>query len=136
MRFRLVAIAVLLDLTAPAMACPPLDTCLTQLPSTTRAPRVSPAHDTDAEPNAGAMRRVRSPALDVTQLPELAPPRRAPPGAPAEVEMPAIWTTLRASVYSRMPTYQQSQDFKLVLSPVVVTSPSDTIPGLGVSGDF
>ena len=50
--------------------------------------------------------------------------------------MPAIWTVLRTSVYSRMPTYQQSHDFKLVLSPVVVSSPSDTIPGLGVSGDF
>jgi hypothetical protein len=135
-RSGLVIVTVLLDLTAPAMACPPLDTCLTQLPSTTRVPRVSSAHDTDAEPDAGASSHVREPALDVTQLPELAPPRRAPPGVPAEVEMPAIWMVLRTSVYSRMPTYQQSHDFKLVLSPVVVSSPSDTIPGLGVSGDF
>ena len=98
-------------------------------------PRVAPAHDTDAAANAHATLRMRSPALDVTQLPELAPPRRAPAGSPPELEMPPIWTALRASVYSRMPTHETS-DFKLMLSPVVVTSPSDTIPGLGVSGDF
>jgi hypothetical protein len=134
-RSRLVIVAVLLDLTAPAMACPPLDTCLTKLPSTAHVPRVAPAHDAATDANADAKRHVRSPALDVTQLPELAPPRRAPAGAPVEVEMPAIWTALRTSVYSRMPTHQ-SDDFKLMLSPVVVSSPSDTIPGLGVSGDF
>lgn len=135
MRSRLVIVAVLLDLTAPAMACPPLESCLTKLPSTSRLPRVTPAHDASKDANAEPAPQVRSPALDVTLLPELAPPRRAPPGVPVEVEMPAIWMALRTSVYSRMPT-KQTDDFKLMLSPVVVSSPSDTIPGLGVSGDF
>jgi hypothetical protein len=121
-RRRLVVIAVLLDLTAPAMACPPVDTCLVKLPSTTRLPAVTPAHGTADS------------ALDLTQIVrDLTPPRRAAAG---EVEMPWIWNALRAHVYSRMPTYEQSHDFKLVLSPVVVSSPSDTVPGVGIAGDF
>ena len=53
------------------------------------------------------------------------------------IEMPWIWRVLRERVYSQMPTYERSSDdLKLVLSPVVVTSPSDTVPGVGISGDF
>ena len=126
MRRRLVAIAVLLDLTAPAVACPPLETCLTQLPSTTSLPHVSSAH--------GPSTRVSPASFDLTQIVrDLAPPPRLAPG---EVEMPWIWKALRARVYSQLPTYEQSQDFKIVLSPVVVTSPSDTVPGVGIAGDF
>jgi hypothetical protein len=124
-RRRLVVIAVLLDLTAPAVACPPLDTCLTQLPSTTSLPHVSSAHGPTASQPA---------SFDLTQIVrELAPPPRKVSG---EVEMPWIWKALRARVYSRMPTYEQSHDFKIVLAPVVVTSPSDTVPGVGIAGDF
>ena len=131
---------MLLDLTAPAVACPPLDTCLTQLPSTTQLPRVSPAHGrTDDAPQLrtvapAAVREIpaSSPALDLTKdLVQLKPKL-----APGEVEMPAIWATLRDKAYSRMPTYEQDQGFKVVLAPVVVSSPSDTVPGLGVAGDF
>lgn len=56
--------------------------------------------------------------------------------APGEIEMPWIWRVLREQVYSRMPTYEQPQKLKIVLAPVVVTSPADTVPGLGLSGDF
>lgn len=60
--------------------------------------------------------------------------RSLPPG---EIEMPWIWRVLREQVYSRMPTYEKrDESIKLVLSPVVVTSPSDTVPGVGISGDF
>ncbi len=53
------------------------------------------------------------------------------------VEIPWIWRVLRERVYSQMPTYERESDsLKLVLSPVVVTSPSDTVPGVGISGDF
>jgi hypothetical protein len=53
------------------------------------------------------------------------------------IEMPWIWRVLRDRVYSRMPTYENNNDdLKLVLAPVVVTSPSDTVPGVGISGDF
>jgi len=123
-RLGVIVVAVLLDLTAPAVACPPVDTCLTQLPTTTRD--VSSAH--------GPSTPVSRVSLDLTQIVrELAPPPRLAPG---EVEMPWIWKALRARVYSQLPTYEQSQDFKLVLSPVVVTSPSDTVPGVGIAGDF
>jgi hypothetical protein len=129
---------VLLDLTAPAVACPPLDKCLVSLPSTTQLPqvkRVSPAHgDAPAVQQLHTSTPAEQPALDLTK--DVQKLQLKPRLAPGEVEMPAIWATLRGKVYSQMPTYQQSQGFKVVLSPVVVTSPSDTIPGLGIAGDF
>jgi hypothetical protein len=102
------------------MSCPPLETCMVNLRTTT-APPVTSAHTLDA------------PLLRLTKsLREFAVPRREP----GEIEMPWIWMALRAQVYSRMPTYEQGHDFKLTLSPVVVSSPSDTVPGVGVAGDF
>ncbi|HUS31112.1 MAG TPA: hypothetical protein VMZ53_21525 [Kofleriaceae bacterium] len=133
MRCRLVVVAVLLDLTAPAVACPPLDTCLVQLPSTTRLPHVSPAHVRVPASQDAAVSEVGQPPNLTEIIRELTPPPRPAPG---EVEMPWIWMALRAQVYSRMPTYEQSHDFKIVLSPVVVSSPSDTVPGVGIAGDF
>jgi hypothetical protein len=58
---------------------------------------------------------------------------------PGEIEMPWIWRALREQVYSRMPSYEERHGrsvIKLVLSPVVVKSLSDTVPGLGVAGHF
>lgn len=60
---------------------------------------------------------------------------------PAAVEMPWIWVTLRDHVYARLPTYERvarrpENKFSLVLSPVVVSSPQDTVPGVGVEGGF
>ena len=57
------------------------------------------------------------------------------------VEMPWIWVQLRRGVYDRMPRYERidrrpENRFSLVLSPVVVSSPQDTVPGVGVEGDF
>lgn len=54
---------------------------------------------------------------------------------PAEVEVPWFWRALRHHIYTRLPKYEE-QRFSLVVSPVVVKSPSDTIPGLGVGGVF
>ena len=54
---------------------------------------------------------------------------------PAEVEMPWFWRALREQVHTRLPKYEE-QRFSLVVSPVIVKSPSDTIPGLGVGGVF
>lgn len=61
--------------------------------------------------------------------------------APGAVEMPWIWVQLRRSVYTRLPRYERvdrrlDHRFSLVLSPVVVSSPQDTIPGVGVEGGF
>ena len=52
-----------------------------------------------------------------------------------DIEMPWIWVVLRQQVYSRMPTYQERQ-FSMTFEPVVVSSPSDTVPGVGVGGVF
>jgi len=51
------------------------------------------------------------------------------------VELPAFWQLLRKEVYGRLPRYERHR-FDLVLAPVVVRSPSDTVPGVGVEGDF
>ncbi len=57
------------------------------------------------------------------------------------VEMPWVWRMIRTSVYSRMPRYdrvsqERANRFSLIFSPVVVESPQDTVPGLGVEGGF
>lgn len=57
------------------------------------------------------------------------------------IEMPWVWQMLRHNVYARMPRYDRvasrtANRFSLVLSPVVVSSPMDTVPGVGVEGDF
>jgi hypothetical protein len=52
-----------------------------------------------------------------------------------EIQMPWIWQVLRREVYTRMPTYHE-QRFTMTLEPVVVSSPSDTVPGVGVGGVF
>jgi hypothetical protein len=54
---------------------------------------------------------------------------------PSEIELPWIWRVLREQVYSQMPSHR-AQTVVLRLAPVVVTTPSETVPGLGVAGDF
>jgi hypothetical protein len=116
--------AVLLALTGTAMSCPPLESCVTQLRSTTS---VALAHTPSKQ---------RMIAPDFTRLTHSLLHTTSPRRDPGEVEMPWIWMALRAQVYSRMPTYEKSHEFKITLSPVVVTSPSDTVPGVGIAGDF
>jgi hypothetical protein len=122
--YRFIVTAVLLELTGTAMSCPPLESCVTQLHSTTR-PQRALAH-TPAVAVAPDFSRLTRSLLDTTR------PRRAP----GEIEMPWIWQALSTQVYSRMPTYEQSHSFKIMLAPVIVTSPSDTVPGVGIAGDF
>jgi hypothetical protein len=110
MRIWIVA-AALLGVAGPASACPPREACLVQIPSTIRLTEVD------------------------TEKPLPAPP--APrPTVRTEVEMPWIWRVLRERVYARMPRYEQPRELSVVLAPVVVTSPSDTVPGVGLSGAF
>lgn len=57
------------------------------------------------------------------------------------VAMPWIWQVLKKSVYAQLPTYERhgarpENTFSFVLSPVVVESPADTVPGVGVEGAF
>lgn len=59
-----------------------------------------------------------------------------PARATDDIEMPWIWQVLRTQVYSRMPRYERSSSFTMVLSPVVVSSVDDSVPGVGFAGDF
>lgn len=110
----------MVELTGPAMSCPPLESCVTQLHSTT--PSVAQAHTPEIAP-------------DFSRLTQslLAPTLRRAPG---EVEMPWIWQALSAQVYSRMPTFEERHELKIMLAPVIVTSPADTVPGVGIAGHF
>lgn len=54
---------------------------------------------------------------------------------PQTVTMPWIWQVLRKSVYAQLPSYER-HTFSLTLAPVVVDSPADSVPGVGVEGAF
>lgn len=113
-----VLMAALLCGVHSAQACPPLDACVVRLPSTIEAPATT-------EAPAPVMRVLQVPAPVRVKL------------APGEVEMPWIWQALRDRVHSQLPQYhERDRALTIVLSPVVVTSPSDTVPGVGISGDF
>jgi hypothetical protein len=101
-----------------AAACPPVEACLVHLRTTTKP--VAPEAPATAE------------IVSAMRAPLVAPARPDP----AVVEMPWIWKSIKERVYSRMPTYEEKNELKIVLAPVVVTSPSDTVPGLGIAGDF
>ena len=112
--------------TGPALACPRHLLCVVQ-PGTTSPAEIARAATPVSIPDVRTVR--------------LAPDRDLTFGAapaktdPSEVEMPWIWRVLREQVHSRLPSHHDKQ-FSLMLSPVVVTTPSDTIPGVGVAGDF
>ncbi len=119
-----IVLAGLTGSTNAVEACPPIDACVVKLPSTVKfVPPASALRDRVETP--------RLPALDLALT-----VRTVKRLAPGEIEMPWIWGVLRDQVYSRMPTYEDKNELKIVLSPVVVTSPSDTVPGFGIAGDF
>jgi hypothetical protein len=111
--------------TGPALACPRRVLCVIGT----------------EQPAAIEVSRVKKPARipDVRAV-KLAPRAHltfdaGPKRDPGQVEMPWIWRVLREQVYSQMPSHR-ARGFALTLSPVVVTTPSETVPGLGVAGDF
>jgi len=53
-----------------------------------------------------------------------------------ELELPWIWAVLATEVKRHLPRYDQANQFSMVLSPVVVSMPTESTPGLGLSGDF
>jgi len=78
------------------------------------------------------LRKVKlAPRSDLRRLTLDVPAKRDP----SEIEMPWIWRALRERVHSQLPSHH-SEGFALTMSPVVVTTPSETVPGLGVAGDF
>lgn len=66
---------------------------------------------------------------------ELAMRERVERANPDE-QLPWIWVVLRREVYTRLPHYERERKFSLVLSPVIVRSPTDSVPGVGVGGEF
>lgn len=113
----LVVIAVLTA--QPALACPPGARCVTDAPPVAEVPA----------PKRPVSLRVERVATQTPWKLEQAPVR-----AP-ESDMPWIWQVLRREVMSAMPRYRD-RDLTFVLSPVVVTGSFDTVPGVGIAGDF
>lgn len=84
--------------------------------------------------------RVRVSVLDMRRVRLHAHPRRAilaPSGThdDGDLELPWIWRVLSERARAHLPHHDDTR-FSLALTPVVVTSPSDSVPGLGVSGSF
>ena len=109
--------------TGPALGCPRHLLCVVQPDES--APEIARVHKPVAIPDVRSVRLATDDRLTLADA-----PRKAEPDA-----MPWIWRVLREQVYSRLPRHDDER-FTLVLSPVVVTSPSDTIPGVGIAGDF
>ncbi|HET9485078.1 MAG TPA: hypothetical protein VFO79_14050 [Xanthomonadales bacterium] len=120
---KFVVVAALVALTAtPAAACPTGARCV----RADAAREETPAPKRTVQP---LELRVDAPAprdpwrLDVV------------PAKHASDEMPWIWQVLRREVYAQMPRYRDDA-LTFVLSPVVVTGSFDTVPGVGIAGDF
>ena len=114
--------------TAPALACPRQVLCVV-------APEATPGEVAPARKSISLdLRSVRLAPNEHVAFDVPAEPARAT--ADGEIEMPWIWAVLREQVHARLPRYEHDERFRLVLSPVAVSSPSDTTPGLGVAGAF
>ncbi len=53
-----------------------------------------------------------------------------------DVEIPYFWAMVATEVVSHLPRYQDDDQFSMIVSPVVVSMPTESTPGLGLSGDF
>ncbi len=141
MRLALMAAVVTAGLTAPAAACPHGTRCIAMVsgmakPGSIRRPRA----ETPAVP-------VRPRQLSLTVRLSDRDDRHRPLNRslssfrPAvvhtgDIEMPELWAVVASQVTERLPRYQDGVQFSMVLSPVVVTMPSESTPGIGLSGDF
>jgi hypothetical protein len=54
---------------------------------------------------------------------------------PVQSPVPAFWATLETKVDGAMPHVQRG-GVSMVVSPVIVSGTFDTVPGIGVGGDF
>lgn len=113
--------------TTPAIACPHGAQCLVG-PGRTASPELA---------RTVSQARVRIPNLRSARV---VPCAHLTFEAPAkrdasEIEMPWLWRVLRDQVYAQMPNHR-AKSFTLTMAPVVVTTPSETVPGVGVAGDF
>ena len=122
MRSYLVLIA--LATAPPVFACPTRALCAAASPGS-----AAPREEARPAPQ-------RTISLRIEAVAERAPWKldEAPPKATAD-ELPWIWQVLRREVMGRMPRYRDD-GLTFVVSPVVVAGSFDTVPGVGLAGDF
>ena len=123
MRVAILASLLAVLAVAPARACPRAMTCT-----------ASSAHGHAPRPPVLVVQRLPRPEpVTLAFSFELERANRSSDDA-----MPWIWRVLRTEVYDRMPRYADgdAQRFSLTLAPVVVAGSFDTIPGIGVEGEF
>ncbi len=113
----------------PVIACPQGASCITT-PIARAAAVEAPAH-TRARAVRLALTEDRAPSSPLGR--SLATYTPEPTDA---LEVPWIWQVIETEVKGRLPRVEQDNRFSMVVSPVVVRSPSDTVPGVGLSGDF
>ncbi|MDX2093613.1 MAG: hypothetical protein SFX73_37585 [Kofleriaceae bacterium] len=126
----LVAMSTVVAVTA-ADACPRGAQCITSRPqdlAINLAPQLEVPRARRLRLHLTADVGARKPVLAMTPAHEQKDPNA--------VEMPWIWQVIRGQFYKSMPTYQGDQDLTLRLAPVVVAGQFDTIPGVGVAGEF
>ncbi len=116
----------------PVMACP-TGTCLTRGAAPARA-EVSPAPST-TPPVEVQLKLLRIAGLEV-DVPATRLSFDAMPEARAiAADMETFWAQLESSVYSRMPKVERKK-VSVTFAPVIVAGQFDTVPGLGLSGDY
>ena len=85
------------------------------------------------EPAKDSPKSAEKPATGASTKPTAAEAK--PKADPNEVEMPWIWRAVRDKYHANVPSHR-SQRLVLRMAPVVVTMPTETVPGLGIAGDF
>ena len=54
-----------------------------------------------------------------------------------DIKLPSFWRELRDRAVAHMPRYRGDDGLTFTLSPVVVVAAAfDTVPGIGIAGDF
>jgi hypothetical protein len=116
---RSVVVLLVIAAAQPALACPPNARCVIEAPPTSEV----------AAPKRPVSLRITSVADAQPWKLDEAPARES------VTELPWIWVALRREVIGAMPRYRNA-DLTFTLSPVVVSGSFDTVPGVGIAGDF
>lgn len=134
MRLLVVSACVAAIATAPALASPRRLLCVVHPDAIATAALNRSARSEPVQPRA----RVTVPDVHRVHL-DARPPRAVLASSHThdddDRDMPWIWRMLRARALSHLPHHDATR-FSLALTPVVVTSPSESIPGVGVAGHF
>jgi hypothetical protein len=145
-RVFLVAAIVLAMAPAHAVACPHNTACFKSTATMDRLAKrvalgrmgVSTWRVYEREVAVAAPRRyLRAPVVSApaSPVPLEHSLRTHSPQSENEDDMPSIWLELRHKAYARMPHVEQAR-FTLTVMPVVVAGTFDTVPGIGIGGDF